>query len=50
VSLDADGFTLNWTTAPTGAYLVEYLALGGSGMQAKVGRVRSRRPRRPRRR
>lgn len=39
VSFDADGFTLNWTTAPAAAYIVEYLALGGTALQAKVGHV-----------
>ena len=29
VSLDADGFTVNWTTAPAIAYVVHYVALAG---------------------
>jgi hypothetical protein len=32
VSLDADGFTVNYAAAPVGAYLVGYLALGGSDL------------------
>lgn len=38
-SLDADGFTLNWSTVhATDAYLIHYLALGGSDISnAKVG-------------
>jgi hypothetical protein len=39
-SLDADGFTFNWTTA-TGAtgILIHFLAIGGSTVLAKVGDV-----------
>lgn len=37
VSMDADGFTINWTDAPASAVLVEYLALGGTGLSAKAG-------------
>lgn len=36
VSLDADGFTLNFTTGATGK-TVYYEAIGGSGVTAKVG-------------
>ncbi len=32
VSLDSDGFTLNWTTANATAYVVNYLALGGADL------------------
>lgn len=32
VSLDADGFTINWSNAPTSAVIVHYLALGGSDL------------------
>jgi hypothetical protein len=33
VTLDADGFTLNWTTADaSNAYIIHYIALGGSSM------------------
>lgn len=35
VSLDADGFTLDWTHVTTGI-VVNYLALGGTELQAKV--------------
>ncbi len=30
VSMDADGFTINWTTCDATAHIVNYLALGGS--------------------
>jgi hypothetical protein len=33
-SLDADGFTLNWTTANSSAYLMYYLAIGGDDLTA----------------
>lgn len=32
VTLDADGFTLNWTTANATAYVVNYMALGGGDL------------------
>lgn len=38
-SFDADGFTLNWTTANATAYLIHYLAIGGAGVDAAVRRV-----------
>lgn len=31
-SLDADGFTINWSTAPAAAWVVNYIALGGSDL------------------
>lgn len=31
VSMDAGGFTINWSDAPASAVLIEYLALGGIG-------------------
>jgi hypothetical protein len=31
-SFDANGFTLNWTTNDTNAYLIRYMALGGSDL------------------
>jgi hypothetical protein len=31
-SADSDGFTLTWDAAPNAAYVVEYLALGGSDL------------------
>ena len=37
VSLDADGFTINWTNAPVGAALIDYIAIGGSGFSAYAG-------------
>lgn len=37
VSMDADGFTLNWTTVQASGMPVYYLALGGSDLNAKVG-------------
>lgn len=36
VSLDADGFTVNWTTVKPTAYVINYLALGGDLTNAKV--------------
>lgn len=30
VTMDSDGFTVNWTTAPTAVWVVQYLALGGT--------------------
>lgn len=35
-SLDADGFTLTWSTNANEAQLIHYLALGGTDMQAKA--------------
>ena len=35
VSLDANGFTLNWTNVTSG-FIVNYLALGGTELQASV--------------
>lgn len=32
VSMDSDGFTINWTNAPDAAYIINYLALGGSDL------------------
>lgn len=32
VSFDSNGFTLNWTTAAAAAYIIHYVALGGSGI------------------
>lgn len=34
VSLDSNGFTLNWQTAAAAAYIIHYIALGGSGLTA----------------
>lgn len=40
VSMDADGFTINWTAAPTLAHLVNYLVVGGSDItNARAGTV-----------
>lgn len=36
-SMDDDGFTLNWTTVNGTARKVFYLALGGDGVQVKIG-------------
>lgn len=41
VSLDADGFTLNWSTVDASGYPVNYLCLGGSDLSVKVGTVDS---------
>lgn len=38
VSLDSDGFTINWSNAVGSAFLIEYIAIGGSGVDAKVFR------------
>ena len=32
VSFEANGFTLNWTDAPSSAWIVHYIALGGSDL------------------
>lgn len=32
VSLDSDGFTVNWTTAPPAAFILNYMALGGADL------------------
>jgi len=38
VSWDSDGFTINWTDAPAGAYLIHYYVLGGTDItDAKAG-------------
>jgi hypothetical protein len=37
-SFDADGFTLDFTTASGSAHIIRYLALGGDLTNAKVGR------------
>jgi hypothetical protein len=38
VSFDADGFTINWSNAPpVGGFQIEYLALGGDGLEAFAG-------------
>ena len=36
-SLDANGFTLNWTTSDANAYQIDYIALGGEFTKAFVG-------------
>jgi hypothetical protein len=36
-SLDANGFTLNWTTSDANAYQIDYIALGGEFAKAYVG-------------
>ncbi len=36
VSLDSDGFTINWGTVQATAYRIHYMALGGSNLSAKV--------------
>ena len=36
-SLDADGFTINWTTNDANAYRIHYLALGGDVTNAVAG-------------
>jgi hypothetical protein len=36
-SMDADGFTLNWSDAPAAASLIHYLALGGDDLSVKLG-------------
>jgi hypothetical protein len=33
VSLDPDGFTINWSTAPASAWLVNYVAIKGPGLR-----------------
>ena len=38
VSMDADGFTLNWGTANATARYVHFVALGGSDLSAKAGK------------
>jgi hypothetical protein len=35
-SFDANGFTLNWTTNNAVAYIIHYIAIGGSELSAKV--------------
>lgn len=35
-SLDTDGFTLNWTTNDANATIINYMAIGGTGLSAKV--------------
>lgn len=35
-SFGADGFTLNWTDAPATAHNINFLAIGGADVQAKV--------------
>lgn len=37
VSLDANGFTINWTAVQASGYPVYYTAIGGSSVTAKVG-------------
>jgi hypothetical protein len=38
VSLDSDGFTINWSDAPASAFIIHYLALGGADItNAKAG-------------
>jgi hypothetical protein len=37
-SFNSDGFTINWSDAPSSAWLIHYLALGGDGLtNAKAG-------------
>ncbi len=36
-SMDADGFTLNWTTTDGNAYIINYIALGGDITDTNVG-------------
>jgi hypothetical protein len=36
-SLDANGFTLNWTTSNAGLYQIDFIALGGEFTNAYVG-------------
>src|SRR3990172_4848530 len=31
VTMDSDGFTINWSTAPSGAWIIPYVAFGGGG-------------------
>ena len=39
-SWDATNFTLNWTTNDSTAYVIHFIAIGGSDVSAKVvGRV-----------
>jgi hypothetical protein len=40
-TFDVDGFTINISNAPTGAYIVHYLALGGASFTAKAGTINS---------
>jgi len=37
VSQDSDGFTINWSDAPSTAILVHYLALGGASLNVFAG-------------
>ncbi len=39
VSMNADGFTLNFTTANATAYIVNYMALGGSDLSANITHI-----------
>lgn len=39
VSMNTDGFTINLTTAPASAYIINYLAIGGSSVTAHVGPI-----------
>ena len=39
VSMDADGFTINLTTAPGASQKVAWLAIGGAQVQAKLGTI-----------
>ncbi|MEJ0073178.1 MAG: hypothetical protein WDN27_03830 [Candidatus Saccharibacteria bacterium] len=38
-SMDADGFTLNFTNANATAYVVNYMALGGSNLSANITHI-----------
>lgn len=35
-SFDSDGFTLSWTTNDSNAYIIHYIALGGTDLSAKA--------------
>ena len=37
VSMNSDGFTLNFTTVSASAYNVSYIAIGGSGLSVEIG-------------
>lgn len=40
VSMDSDGFTVNWTDAPASAWIIHYLCLGGTDItNAKAGTI-----------
>jgi hypothetical protein len=39
VSMDSDGFTINWSDAPGSAWTIHYVALGGADLSVAVGNM-----------